>query len=78
MVTAQVFIQMFLELVSFVCSLLSEETPEKPLGNAGKDCVFLWLKAQVLVVKVFPMGRQKEKLVFLGTYVPLELLPGVG
>lgn len=25
--------------------ILSEETPQKPLSNAEKDCVFLWLKA---------------------------------
>lgn len=44
----------------------------------GRIMLFLWLQAQVLVAKVFLLGRQRERLMFLGRSVLLKLLSEVG
>lgn len=67
----------------FTCSSWSWWTLFIPFGrktsNAFKQLMqrrimlFLWLQAQVLVARVFSLGRQKEKLMFLGRSVLLKL-----
>lgn len=72
------FHMFFLELVNFVYSF------GRKTSNAFKELMqrrimlFLWLQAQVLVERVFSLGRQREKLMFLGRSVLLKLLSEVG
>lgn len=62
-----------------LCLFLLEERPQMLLSISCREgsCFFLCLQAQVLVAKVFSLGRQREKLMFLGRSVLLKLLSEV-